>query len=297
MKKLLVTGVSGFLGWNLAPLARKNWQVYGTYFSHALEITGINLCKVDLTDFLAIEKLFLEIKPDAVIHLAAQSQPNFCQKNPEISHQVNVTSTINLAQLAAEFQIPFLFTSTDLVFEGTKPPYQESDRVCPINLYGEQKAEAEREILKVYPESIICRMPLMFGIPSPCSQSFIQPFIQTLKVGQSLSLFEDEMRSPVSGKTASEGILLALEKCQGEILHLGGKESISRYQFGLLMAEKLGLPTDIISACKQADVPMAAPRPRDVSLNSAKAYGLGYNPPSLEEEFDYLKQYLIDKKN
>jgi dTDP-4-dehydrorhamnose reductase len=293
MKKLLVTGVSGFLGWNLAQLSKKNWQVYGTYFSHALEITGINLCKVDLTDFLAIEKLFLEIKPDAVIHLAAQSQPNFCQKNPEISHQVNVSSTINLAKLAAEFQIPFLFTSTDLVFEGTNPPYQESDRVCPINLYGEQKAEAEREILKVYPESIICRMPLMFGIPSPCSQSFIQPFIQILKAGKPLSLFEDEMRSPVSGKTASEGILLALEKCQGEILHLGGKESISRYQFGLLMAEKLGLPTDIISACKQSDVPMAAPRPRDVSLNSAKAYGLGYNPPSLGEEFNDLKTHLV----
>lgn len=293
MKKLLVTGVSGFLGWNLAQLSKKNWQVYGTYFSHALEITGINLCKVDLTDFLAIEKLFLEIKPDAVIHLAAQSQPNFCQKNPEISHQVNVASTINLAKLAAEFQIPFLFTSTDLVFEGTKPPYQESDRVCPINLYGEHKAEAERGILNVYPASIICRMPLMFGIPSPCSQSFIQPFIQTLTVGKSLSLFEDEMRSPVSGKTASEGILLALEKCRGEILHLGGKQSISRYQFGLLMAEKLGLPTDKISACLQADVPMPAPRPRDVSLNSAKAYDLGYNPPSLGEEFKDLKRYLV----
>ena len=293
MKKLLVTGVSGFLGWNLVPLASKNWQVYGTYFSHALEITGINLCKVDLTDFLAIEKLFLEIKPDAVIHLAAQSQPNFCQKNPELSYKVNVSSTVNLAQLSAEFQIPFLFTSTDLVFEGTKPPYQESDHVCPINLYGEHNAEAEREILNVYPESIICRMPLMFGIPSPCSQSFIQPFIQTLKAGKPLSLFEDEMRSPVSGKTASEGILLALEKCRGEILHLGGKESISRYQFGLLMAEKLGLPTDIISACKQADVPMAAPRPRDVSLNSAKAYDLGYNPPSLGEEFNDLKTHLV----
>ena len=133
----------------------------------------------------------------------------------------------------------------------------------------------------------------MFGIPSLCSQSFIQPFIQTLKTGKSLSLFEDEMRSPVSGKTASEGILLALEKCRGEILHLGGKESISRYQFGLLMAEKLGLPTDIITACKQADVPMAAPRPRDVSLNSAKAYDLGYNPPSLGEEFKDLKTYLV----
>ena len=293
MKKLLITGVSGFLGWNLSQLASKNWQIYGTYFSHALEIAGINLYKVDLTDFLALKKSFLEVKPDAVIHLAAQSQPNFCQKNPELSYKVNVTSTINLAQLSAEFQIPFLFTSTDLVFDGTNPPYQESDRVSPINLYGEQKAEAEQEILNAYPESIICRMPLMFGIPSPCSPSFIQPFIQTLKLGNSLSLFADEMRSPVSGKTASEGILLALENCRGEILHLGGKESISRYQFGLLMAEKLGLPTDKISACLQADVPMAAPRPKDVSLNSTKAYGLGYNPPSLGEEFDYLKPYLV----
>ncbi len=293
MKKLLITGVSGFLGWNLSQLASKNWQIYGTYFSHALEIAGINLYKVDLTDLLAVKKLFLEIKPDAVIHLAAQSQPNFCQKNPELSHKVNVTSTINLANLSAEFEIPFLFTSTDLVFDGTHPPYKESDRVSPINLYGEQKAEAEQEILNIYPESIICRMPLMFGIPSPCSQSFIQPFIQTLKAGKPLSLFEDEMRSPVSGKTASEGILLALENCRGEILHLGGKESISRYQFGLLMAEKLGLPTDKITACLQADVPMAAPRPKDVSLNSTKAYGLGYNPPSLGEEFDYLKPYLV----
>jgi dTDP-4-dehydrorhamnose reductase len=292
MKKLLVTGVSGFLGWNLVPLARQNWQVYGTYFSHSLEIAGINLCKIDLTDLLAVKKIFLEIRPDAVIHLAAQSQPNFCQQNPELSYQVNVTSTINLAQLSAEFQIPFLFTSTDLVFDGTNPPYQESDLVSPINLYGEHKAQAEQEILNVYPESIICRMPLMFGIPSPCSPSFIQPFIQTLKAGKPLSLFEDEMRSPVSGKTASEGILLALENCRGEILHLGGKESISRYQFGLLMAEKLGLPTDKITACLQADVPMAAPRPKDVSLNSVKAYSLGYNPLSLGEEFDYLKQYL-----
>jgi dTDP-4-dehydrorhamnose reductase len=293
MKKLLITGVSGFLGWNLSQLARQDWQIYGTYFSHLLDITGINLCKVDLTDFLVVKKLFLEIKPDAVIHLAAQSQPNFCQKNPELSYKVNVSSTVNLAQLSAEFQIPFLFTSTDLVFDGNHAPYKESDRVSPINLYGEHKAQAEQEILKVYPDSIICRMPLMFGIPSPCSQSFIQPFIQTLKVGKSLSLFKDEMRSPVSGKTASEGMLLALEKCRGEIIHLGGKESISRYQFGLLMAEKLGLPTDKITACFQADVPMAAPRPRDVSLNSSKAYSLGYNPPSLGEEFKNLKAYLV----
>jgi dTDP-4-dehydrorhamnose reductase len=154
MKKLLVTGVSGFLGWNLAPLARQNWQVYGTYFSHSLEIAGINLCKIDLTDFLAIKKLFLEIKPDAVIHLAAQSQPNFCQKNLELSYQVNVTSTINLAKLSAEFQIPFLFTSTDLVFDGTNPPYQESDHVSPIREHHKKDDPIIIAVWQIFPQTI-----------------------------------------------------------------------------------------------------------------------------------------------
>lgn len=292
MKKLLITGASGFLGWNLCQIAQKNWQVYGTYFNHFLEIPNIKLAKIDLTDFSELQKLLLEIKPDAVIHLAAQSQPNFCQKNSELSYQVNVTSSINLAKLSAELQIPFLFTSTDLVFDGDNPPYSETDLVSPINVYGEHKVKAEQEILKTYPESIICRMPLMFGLPSPSSQSFIQPFIKTLQEDKSLSLFSDEYRTPVSGKTAAQGLLLALEKCRGEILHLGGKESISRYQFGLLMAEKLGLPQEKITACLQADVPMAAARPKDVSLNSFKAYNLGYETPTLSTEFEELKPYL-----
>ncbi|MEB3311272.1 MAG: NAD(P)-dependent oxidoreductase [Snowella sp.] len=291
MKKLLVTGASGFLGWNLCQFAKSDWQVFGTYWTHEINFPEIHLTKIDLTNFQALRQLLETIKPDAILHLAAQSQPNFCQKNPEISYQVNVTSSVNLASLAAELQVPFVFTSTDLVFDGTNPPYTESDRVCPINLYGEHKVKAEQEILKIYPNSVICRMPLMFGRPSPTSQSFIQPFIETLKAGKPLSLFEDEMRSPVSSTTAAQGILLALEKCRGEILHLGGKESVSRHQFGLIMAEQLDLPTDQITACLQADVPMAAPRPKDVSLNSTKAYGLGYQPPSLREEFNRLKKH------
>lgn len=293
MKKLLVTGASGFLGWNLCQFAKSDWQVFGTYWKHKIDFPEINLIKIDLTDFHALKQLLLTIKPDAIIHLAAQSQPNFCQKNPEISYQVNVTSSVNLANLAAEFQIPFVFTSTDLVFDGTNPPYTESDRVCPINIYGEHKVKAEQEILQVYPASVICRMPLMFGLPSPASQSFIQPFIETLKAGKPLSLFADEMRSPVSAITAAQGILLALKKCRGEILHLGGKESVSRYQFGLIMAEQLGLSIDNITACLQADVPMAAPRPKDVSLNSTKAHSLGYQPPNLQIEFEHLKNQLL----
>jgi len=288
MKKLLVTGASGFLGWNLCQLAKPEWDVYGNYFSHPGEIPGVNLIKVDLRDFEEIKRIFHEIQPAAVIHMAAQSSPNFCQSHPIESHSINVTTACNIAGLCADSSIPCVFTSTDLVFNGLNPPYRETDPVCPVSLYGEQKVMAEEGMLERYPLSAVCRMPLMFGMAIPPATSFMQPFIKTLREGQELSLFTDEFRTPVSGKTAAQGLLLALEKVKGRI-HLGGKERISRYDFGRLLVEVLQLPETGLKKCRQKDVKMAAPRPPDVSLDSSMAFALGYAPLSLREELEELR--------
>lgn len=287
MKKLLITGISGFLGWNLFQIARQDWQIYGTYFSHFIEIPRVTTVKVDLKDFQELKTIFAQIKPDAVIHLAAQSSPNYCQNNPQESELINVVASVNIAGLCADYSIPCIFTSTDLVFDGLNPPYKETDAVCPVNLYGEQKVMAELGMLERYPLTAICRMPLMFGIATPPATSFMQSFIQTLREGKDLSLFIDEFRTPVSGKTAAEGLLLALEKVNG-IIHLGGKERISRYDFGRLLVEVLQLP-DGLKTCLQKDLKMAAPRPADVSLDSSKAFQLGYSPLSLREELELLR--------
>ena len=279
-QKLLVTGTSGFLGWNLAQQAAAQWDVYGTFFSHPVIIPGVKLFRIDLRDFDALKRLFAQLRPAGVIHTAAQSQPNFCQTYPDEAYAVNVTATLNLAQLCAERSIPFVFTSTDLVFDGTAPPYRETDPVSPISRYGEQKAEAEQGVLR-YPNATVCRMPLLFGEASPMASSFIQPFIKTLRSGQELRLFTDEWRTPVSASSAATGLLLALQA--PGLLHLGGKERVSRYQFGCLMAEVLQLPQDKLLPCLQKEVPMAAPRPTDVSLDSSKAFDLGYQPLKLRE--------------
>lgn len=288
MRRLLVTGASGFLGWNLCQLAKSEWDVYGTYFSRRVEIPGITLVKVDLNNFQEIKNLFDEIRPAALVHTAAQSSPNICQKNPEESYLINVTASGNLAGLSADYAIPCAFTSTDLVFDGLNPPYRETDPVCPISYYGEQKVMAEQGMLERYPKTAVCRMPLMFGAVAAGATSFIQPFIKALQAGEELSLFTDEYRTPASGTTAAKGLLLALEKAQG-ILHLGGKERVSRYEFGRLMAEALGLPPEKIKACQQKDVPMAAPRSPDTSLDSSQAFALGYQPLSLQAELEALR--------
>ena len=289
MKKLLVTGASGFLGWNLCQYAQKDWEVYGTYFSHKVEIAGATLDKTDLRDFSALDSLFNQVNPDAVIHTAAASKPNFCQTHREASYAINVAVGVNIARLCGERQLPCAFTSTDLVFDGRNAPYKESDPVCPNNYYGEHKAIAEIKMSEIYPAIALCRMPLMFGAPSPVSGSILQGMVANLKAGKELKLFVDEFRTPTSAKAASQGLLMAIQQRVRGILHLGGKERISRYDFGLLLADVMHLPTDSIAPGKQADVSMAAPRSPDTSLDSSKAFALGYKPLSLKEE---LRQIL-----
>jgi dTDP-4-dehydrorhamnose reductase len=287
MKKLLITGASGFLGWHTCQLAKQEWEVYGTYHSHFLEIPGIKMLKVNLNNFQDLKQIFSEIRPDAVIHTAAQSQPNFCQTYPQQSHKINVTASCNIAGLCADYSIPCVFTSTDLVFNGLNAPYKETAAVCPVNIYGEQKVMAEIGMLKRYPMTAVCRMPLMFGRETPTAKSFIQPFIQTLKAEKELNLFIDEFRTPVSGTTAAKGLLLASEKVNG-IIHLGGKERISRYDFGKILIEVFNLPSTGLRGCRQQDVKMSAPRPADVALDSSQAFKLGYQPLSIKEELEAI---------
>lgn len=291
MKKLLVTGASGFLGWNICQTAKDEWKTFGIVFSHRVEIAGVNIVKIDLTDYKELRKLFREINPDAVIHTAANSDPNFCQTHRIESQKINVGASVNVAALCADYRIPCVFTSTDLVFNGLNAPYREEDPVCPVNFYGEQKVLAEKGMLKYHPLVAVCRMALMFGIPGPGAKSLVQPMIEAMRGGQELRLFVDEFRTPVSVKAAVSGIFLALEKVSG-LLHLGGVERISRYDFGKLLMDILGIHEARLIPCRQKDVVMAAPRPLDVSLDSSKAFALGFKPLPLSEEIKKLRSIV-----
>jgi dTDP-4-dehydrorhamnose reductase len=283
VQKLIITGASGFLGWNLAHIARSQWETHGFYHQHPIEIGGVTLHQADLTDVESVTAEIDRIAPDAIIHTAAASNPNFCQQQPELSHRINVAASQALAQICADAKIPLVFTSTDLVFDGMQAPYLETDPVSPLNIYGEQKVAAERAILAIGDRALICRMPLMFGNAPSTATSFIQPWLKALSAGQSLQLFVDEFRTPVSATTAAKGLLLALTAPPG-IMHLGGSERISRYEFGLLMADVFGFDRSLLSPIYQKDLVMAAPRAADVSLDSTKAIELGYVLPSLREE-------------
>jgi dTDP-4-dehydrorhamnose reductase len=285
MKTLLLTGASGFLGYNFLQLDLNEWNIVALVHQNELKNRNVKQVACDISDLSSLKNTFSEINPDAVVHLAALSNANFCEENAPSTYQVNVSASVCLAELCANRNIPFLFTSTDLVFDGKKGNYTETDTTAPLMAYGKQKAEAEHLIFEKHQNACILRMPLMFG----SGGSFIMQDIAKLKSGQTINLFTDEYRSIVGGMSAAKGIKLALDNNWKGINHLGGKEKISRYEFGLIVCDTFGFDKSLLISKLQSEVTMAAPRPNDVTLNSEKAYRLGYAPLKVSEELKSLK--------
>jgi dTDP-4-dehydrorhamnose reductase len=286
--KLLVTGISGFLGSYLAEVKNDQWDIHGFYNHSRVEHPRIKTSQVDLLDLHQLRSALEALQPDAVLHLAAQSNPNYCEEHPAFSHRVNVEVTKRLAEYCAIRSLPLVFVSSDLVFDGASAPYIETDTCIPISIYGQHKMEAEEVVLHIHPDACVARCPVMYGLPR-WGNSFMSNWIKALSDGRPVYAFKDEYRTKIDGLTAVEGLLLLLNKGAQGIYHLGGKNRISRYDFAVLMAKVFDLSTELVIPSLRADVKMPAARPADVSLLSEKAYDLGFAPIGIKESLRRIK--------
>ena len=285
MQRLLITGASGFLGRRLCRAAvAAGWQVSGTYWQHGAAIPGVEMRRVDLTSEAAARGLVESVAPDAVIHAAAATKLDWCEAHPLDSERLNVTVTRWLSASCGGRNCRFVYVSTDQVFDGRSAPCREDTPAHAVNVYGRHKAAAEGLVLAADAGALVCRLPLLFGVAAGEGGNFLTAQVAALRAGREVRLFTDEYRTPVAVDVAADGILLAVERAVHGILHLGGSERVSRYEFGVTMAEEAGLDASRLVPVRQADVLLPAPRPADVSLDSSRAFALGYRPGPLREQ-------------
>ncbi len=287
-KKIVITGASGFLGYHFLKAYSTDYPIVGIYFNTPIiDFENISKQKFDFsndTDLISFRHFLEKEKPDFILNFAAIANANFCEVNPDISSKININLPTTLAKTCQELNIKLIHTSTDLVFDGERGNYTETDQLDPISIYGKHKMEAERIIQINNPSALILRLPLMFGL-TPQGTGFFQNWVEKLKSKETLFAFTDEFRTAAAVNRVVEGIKLLMDNSESGIWHLGGKENCSRFEFATRLAAFLNITNPNIKSSIRADVKMPAPRAKDVSLNSNKANFIGYTPLNLEDEF------------
>ncbi len=285
--KILVTGASGLLGWNVARAARKNFDVLGTYLKNRPPLQ--NAARLDLSANHAIRTLLNEFRPHTLIHCAAMTHADQCEKDPGLARQLNTQASLLLAQTCEKAGARMIYISTDLVFNGKKGGYSEDDEPSPLGFYGETKLAAETEVARTLEDHVILRVSLMYGRSLSGRRGADEGIIAAQRDGRVLRLFTDEYRSPIAVPALVRVILkLAGDGTKG-LYHCGGGERLSRFEFAQRLNEFVALDMDKIIPSLIADVPTVPTRAPDVSLDSARLIKqTGITPPDIRAGLSLL---------
>ncbi|NQU43232.1 SDR family oxidoreductase [bacterium] len=289
--RILVTGTSGFLGWNLARhLLANDQEVHGAVWDHPgpLDIPNHPL---DLTSPDSIRRLIQTLRPDAVIHCAAMSRGDDCEIDPELARRINAEAVAHLADVLAETDGHLVHCSTDLVFDGTHPPYREDDPPSPRHAYGRSKAAGEEAALAARGPAAVARLALLFGDGSPASGSFLRWLDAGLRTGKGVTMFRDEIRTALYVEDAAAALLEIVHRRWTGLIHLAGPESMSREEFARLYAITFDLDASLIQSASLAEAGGTIYRPPNVSLEISLARNeLGFNPLNTEQALTHLRK-------
>jgi dTDP-4-dehydrorhamnose reductase len=257
--RLLITGASGNVGRSLSRLAADNWETTGTYFSSPATGGG-RAVRLDIRERDAVLALVRDVRPGVIIHAATSDQT-------EAMAETNRIAAEHITEAAASAGARLIALSTDLVFDGTSPPYGEADPPTPVNLYGRVKAQNETTFL-AYPRSLIVRTSLVYDFDRENRQ--VSWMLDAVERGEPVRLFVDEFRNAIWVWNLAEALLEAAAHDATGILHIAGPEAITRLKLGQVLLREMGFnPTEIVTPVRAAEV--APHRPQRPLLRIDKA--------------------------
>jgi dTDP-4-dehydrorhamnose reductase len=274
-KRLVVSGAQGFLAGSVLAQAGPEWEVHAVSRGAPLvQRVGLHWHRLDPLAPRSWTTLFHEVRPQAVLHTAALADIDYCQGHADEAWRVNVGLTDTLARLCAAGGAGLVFCSTDSIFDGEGAPYHEASLPRPVNRYAETKVAAEQIVARLETGAVVARLALIYGLPVlGTGNSFLARLLGSLRAGRPVGLPSREIRTPIDVISAGRALLELASGPYHGIFHLAGNDRLNRCQLARRLAARFGLATDLIVA-QDPDATMGAsraPRPRDVSLDNAKA--------------------------
>jgi len=291
---IFLTGGSGLLAVNWFFTKRSEYNIYLGINKREINPSGANIVFADFSSEAGLLIQLQKIQPSLVIHTAGVTNVEKCENNPELAFNVNVGISSLVAKVAKKLDIPMVHISTDHLFGGSSSMLPEEEPIHAINVYGKTKALAEKAVLEINPSALIIRTNF-YGWGTSYRRSFSDQIIQSLRNLQTISLFNDVNYTPILIEKLIHTVHdLLLKKATG-IYNVVSDDRVSKYEFGVLIAEEFGFDKTLIQKCTLQSETNLVERPLDMSLSNSKVRELlGRNLGTVKQHLSRLHDQEIN---
>ena len=232
MKKIFITGGGGLIGTRIQELLQ-----------HEYTFIAPSSSELDVTNQDAVAAYIQKNSFDYCIHAAAYTNVDGAEQNKSEAYRMNVESTHHVFEAVTAKSVPFILFSTDFVFDGQHPPYDENSKPNPISVYGASKYEAEKVVGS---NGLILRIAYPYRTAFEKKKDFVRTLKTLLEEGKELRLIEDSTFTPTFIDDIAHALIKILPNYTPGIIHLTGSQSLSVYEAGILIAKTFNLDTSLV---------------------------------------------------
>ncbi len=268
--RVLIVGASGQVGAAMCRLLRETGREAMVLPAARTPCEGS--VTLDLAELREAETLLAREELSAVLCIAGWTHVDACEADPARAMQVNATGPAVLAKYAWRRRVPFVYYSTDYLFDGafgTPGPYAEDAAVDPLNVYGTTKLAGEERVMEEHPEALILRTSWVFG-EDVQAKNFVYQVLQRLTLGQEVRVPEDQSSTPAYNVDLARATFALLERGAGGVYNACGPDVLSRLEFARTIAGQFGFGVEGIAGVKTEVLRQPARRPLLAGLDSEK---------------------------
>ena len=295
---ILLTGASGLFGWNFLSRLRKNRQYSITCISRKIinkDTSFHHFIAADIVDKKDIIRIAEKAAPKIIIHAASLGNVDYCQIHQKEAWKVNVSGTRNIIEAARRVKALLVFFSTNAVYDGRRPPYDENSQRTPVDFYGRTKADSEDDIRRSKISWVIIRLMTMYGWhqfsqrPNPVTW-----LIGELKKNKPVKVVNDIYNNHLYVGQAIDAVLkvVGLNK-KNDTFNIAGRDCISRFDLALKVVDKFHFERKNILPVSSNFFSQLAPRPPNTCFSTAKMEReLKIKPISVDEGLDMMMREM-----
>ena len=283
MKKILVTGSTGMLGTEITKQLSNDFDIFATSRNKNNNLDQFKNFDLTSENFSILRDW---VEPNIIVHCAASTNVDECEKNKNECRAINLNSVKELVKYFPNSKI--IFISSDAIYSG-KDSRSEHVQSKAVNYYGKLKQEAEEFLKKEAPSYCIIRATPVGFSGANRKNTFVSWIVDSIKKNNSIDLFEDCIFTQVSSIFLAKEIKFLIKENIKDIVNISSIDSISKHDFGVKLCKKLNLDFSKIKKIKMAKHNFLAPRNTNQIISSSYTKKYNRNLPTINQTIEELK--------